>query len=52
MPEIREPMSQLSVFKRLGEPEEIANVVAFLATDQARWITGASIDASGGSLLG
>ncbi|KFG73249.1 hypothetical protein FM21_20725 [Streptomyces mutabilis] len=25
MPVIREPMSQLSVFKRLGEPEEIAN---------------------------
>ncbi|MGW3725035.1 SDR family NAD(P)-dependent oxidoreductase [Streptomyces sp. NPDC000851] len=52
MPEVREPMSQLSAFKRLGEPEEVADVVVFLATDQARWITGASLDATGGSLLG
>ncbi|WP_409474104.1 SDR family NAD(P)-dependent oxidoreductase [Streptomyces sp. HC307] len=51
-PEVREPMSQLSAFKRLGEPEEIANVAVFLATEQARWITGASLDATGGSLLG
>lgn len=52
MPEVREPMSQLSAFKRLGEPEEVADVVVFLATDQARWITGSSLDATGGSLLG
>jgi bifunctional oxygenase/reductase len=26
--------------------------VVFLATDRARWITGASLDATGGSLLG
>jgi 3-oxoacyl-[acyl-carrier protein] reductase len=52
LPEIREPMSQLSAFKRLGEPEDVADVVVFLATDQARWITGASLDATGGSLLG
>ncbi|GGU21808.1 SDR family NAD(P)-dependent oxidoreductase [Streptomyces coeruleorubidus] len=52
MPEVREPMSQLSAFKRLEEPEEIANVVVFLATDQARSIAGASLDATGGSLLG
>ncbi|MEU1305781.1 SDR family NAD(P)-dependent oxidoreductase [Streptomyces shenzhenensis] len=52
IPEAREQMSQLSAFKRLGEPEEVANVVVFLATDRARWITGASLDATGGSLLG
>jgi bifunctional oxygenase/reductase len=52
MPGAREQMSQLSAFKRLGEPEEVANVVVFLATDRARWITGASLDATGGSLLG
>jgi bifunctional oxygenase/reductase len=45
-------MSQLSAFKRVGEPEEVADVVTFLATDHARWITGAFIDATGGSLLG
>jgi bifunctional oxygenase/reductase len=45
-------MSQLSAFKRVGEPEEVADVVTFLATAHARWITGAFIDATGGSLLG
>lgn len=45
-------MSQLSTFKHAGEPEEVADVATFLATDHARWITGAFIDATGGSLLG
>jgi 3-oxoacyl-[acyl-carrier protein] reductase len=33
---------------RLGQPEDIASVVAFLATNEARWITGSLIDAAGG----
>ncbi|WP_308193502.1 SDR family oxidoreductase [Nonomuraea sp. MG754425] len=33
---------------RIGEPEDIADVVAFLASDQARWITGQRIVADGG----
>jgi NAD(P)-dependent dehydrogenase (short-subunit alcohol dehydrogenase family) len=33
---------------RLGTPEEIAEVVGFLASDAARWITGQVITASGG----
>jgi 3-oxoacyl-[acyl-carrier protein] reductase len=37
--------------KRLGEPDDIADVVAFLASDQARWITGTCIEASGGQRL-
>ncbi|MFH9001945.1 SDR family NAD(P)-dependent oxidoreductase [Streptomyces afghaniensis] len=52
IPEVREQMSQLSAFKRIGEPEEVADAIAFLATDQARWITGTTLDATGGSLLG
>ncbi|MER6000472.1 SDR family NAD(P)-dependent oxidoreductase [Nonomuraea angiospora] len=32
--------------------EEVADAVVFLATDQARWITGTFVDATGGSLLG
>ncbi|MFB4271503.1 SDR family NAD(P)-dependent oxidoreductase [Nonomuraea sp. GTA35] len=32
--------------------QETADVVVFLATDQARWITGTFVDATGGSLLG
>src|ERR1700761_6879640 len=34
--------------KRLGEPEDIALVVGFLASDEARWINGQSIPANGG----
>lgn len=33
---------------RLGEPEDVADVVAFLATHEARWLTGQNIRAGGG----
>ncbi|WP_250030440.1 SDR family NAD(P)-dependent oxidoreductase [Paractinoplanes maris] len=36
---------------RLGEPEDIAGVIAFLASDEGRWVTGQVIDASGGTAL-
>lgn len=51
-PELRRLLSGLSVFEKLGEPEQIADVVAFLASSDARWVTGAWIDATGGTLLG
>ena len=35
---------------RLGEPEEVAELVAFLASDRAAYITGASLDINGGDL--
>lgn len=52
IPEAVEQMAALSAFNRVGEPQDVADVVAFLASDDARWITGAFIDASGGTLLG
>lgn len=52
IPEAVEQMAALSAFGRVGEPEDVADVVAFLASDDARWITGAFIDATGGTLLG
>jgi bifunctional oxygenase/reductase len=52
IPEAVEQMAQLSAFGRVGEPTDIADVVAFLASDDARWVTGAFLDASGGTLLG
>ncbi|MFF1560775.1 SDR family oxidoreductase [Streptomyces sp. NPDC058279] len=52
IPEAVEQMAALSAFNRVGEPEDVADVVAFLATDEARWITGSFVDATGGTLLG
>lgn len=42
---------QLSPFKRLGRPEDIAEIVAFLVSEQARWVTGQTIQAGGGVVM-
>jgi 3-oxoacyl-[acyl-carrier protein] reductase len=42
---------EMQALKRIGKPEDIAHVVAFLASEGARWITGASIPVDGGSKL-
>lgn len=33
---------------RIGQPQDVADVVTFLASDEARWLTGSLIDAAGG----
>ncbi|NBS30541.1 MAG: SDR family oxidoreductase, partial [Actinobacteria bacterium] len=35
--------------KRLGQPQDIANLVAFLASDLASWITGETYVIDGGA---
>ncbi|WP_411080189.1 SDR family oxidoreductase [Streptomyces sp. cmx-18-6] len=40
----------LSALGKVGTPADIADVVAFLASDDGRWVTGHWIDATGGSL--
>src|SRR3984957_16886015 len=45
----REAALEMQALKRIGKPEDVADVVAFLASDAARWITGASIPVNGGS---
>jgi NAD(P)-dependent dehydrogenase (short-subunit alcohol dehydrogenase family) len=47
----REVTLGMQALKRIGKPEDIADVVAFVASDGARWITGASIPVDGGSKL-
>lgn len=47
-PEQLQQFGQLSAFGRIGKPNEIAEVVAFLASDAARWISGQNIRINGG----
>ncbi|HWZ83479.1 MAG TPA: SDR family oxidoreductase [Terriglobales bacterium] len=47
----RETALAMQALKRIGKPEDVADVVAFLTSDKARWITGASIPVDGGSKL-
>lgn len=47
-----EALKQTIPLKRLGKPENIAEVVAFLASDAADFITGAVIDVNGGMFMG
>jgi 3-oxoacyl-[acyl-carrier protein] reductase len=41
-------LASLSAFNRIGEPNDIANVVAFLASDEAKWISAQNIGVNGG----
>ena len=41
----------MQALKRIGKPEDVADVVAFLAGPRARWVTGQTIEAGGGSGL-
>lgn len=50
-PEGREAIASRSPLGRVAQPEDVADVVAFLASDDARWVTGQWIDVSGGALL-
>jgi NAD(P)-dependent dehydrogenase (short-subunit alcohol dehydrogenase family) len=47
----REATLGMQALKRIGKPEDVADVVTFMASDAARWITGASIPVDGGSKL-
>lgn len=44
----RSAMIDLTALGRLGRPDDIADVVAFLASEDARWITGTTIAVNGG----
>jgi NAD(P)-dependent dehydrogenase (short-subunit alcohol dehydrogenase family) len=50
-PAVLDSMTQSTPLGRIAEPEEIAGTVVFLASDHARFITGATINVSGGFLM-
>ncbi len=47
----REYAMGIQALKRVAQPDDIGGVIAFLASDDARWITGDSIRVDGGSKL-
>ncbi|MEO3876441.1 SDR family oxidoreductase [Nonomuraea sp. B12E4] len=51
-PGIEELITGQTSLNRLGRAEDVADAVAFLASDDGRWITGQVLDASGGLHLG
>jgi len=43
-----EGMKKMNAFGRLGEPEDIANVIEFLVSDKSQWVTGQTLRVNGG----
>ncbi|WP_417241357.1 SDR family NAD(P)-dependent oxidoreductase [Celeribacter sp.] len=50
-PEVRKIVEGATPLKRQGAPMDVANLVAYLASDQAAFITGANVDINGGMLF-
>jgi 3-oxoacyl-[acyl-carrier protein] reductase len=50
-PQGREYASSVSAFNRVGQPNDIADAAAFLASHDGRWVTGQYLDATGGARL-
>ncbi|MDA5279026.1 SDR family oxidoreductase [Streptomyces sp. NPDC054904] len=50
-PEAEAHAASLAALGRVGRPQDIADVVGFLASDAARWVTGRVVDATGGAGL-
>jgi len=49
--EYREMAAAMSPFGRLGQPEDVADVISLLVSERARWLTGQTIQASGGMVM-
>ena len=51
-PQVLKRLTATIPFKRLGTPQDIANLILFLASDEAEWITGEVIAINGGAFMG
>ena len=51
-PEVKEKFIQRIPLKRIGQPKDIANLIAFLVSDEASYITGQCIEIDGGLSVG
>jgi len=49
--EVQTSLADWHPLKRLGTPQDVAGAAAFLACDQAAWITGVILDVAGGAVL-
>lgn len=49
--ELNNQIANLTALSRVGLPDDIGGIVAFLCTEDARWINGQRIEASGGTFL-
>ena len=52
VPEVVAELEAITALGRLGEPEDVADVVGFLAGPAGRYVTGQTVDVSGGTYLG
>jgi NAD(P)-dependent dehydrogenase (short-subunit alcohol dehydrogenase family) len=50
-PQIQEHIKSVTALARVGQPDDIGGVVAFLCSDDAQWVTAQVIEASGGMYL-
>jgi 3-oxoacyl-[acyl-carrier protein] reductase len=50
-PKMQQQAAESSPFNRIGTPQDIADVVAFLVIEEARWLTGQEICANGGATI-
>lgn len=49
--QVQEYLKSIAAIPRVGQPDDIGGVIAFLCSDDAKWITGQRIEASGGMAL-
>ena len=50
-PEQSKEIAKSIALGRVGQPDDIADVIGFLASDRSRWVTGQKIDTSGGQRI-